>query len=69
MFDFTSSNLDLHEPVGGAEPSLALDRDDDLLDAYSDAVTSVADRVGPAVVRVERAVSDGRPAAASARAS
>jgi S1-C subfamily serine protease len=31
-----------------------------LLDAYSDAVITVADRVGPAVVRVERGGSHGR---------
>src|SRR5579871_537197 len=36
-----------------------------LLDAYSTAVTSVVDRVGPAVVRVEqivRQLPDGKPA-------
>jgi S1-C subfamily serine protease len=57
MFDFTSSNFDSHETVGGLDTSVVADGDQGLLDAYSDAVTTVAERVGPAVVRVERAVS------------
>jgi S1-C subfamily serine protease len=35
--------------------------DSPLLDAYSRAVISVVDRVGPAVVRVEQAREDGKP--------
>src|SRR5206468_2748300 len=42
-------DTEIHEPVAT--------RDEDLLDAYSSAVMAAADRVGPAVVRVERAVS------------
>src|SRR5215475_7705257 len=43
-----------------------LNQDDGLLDAYSRAVISVVDRVGPAVVRVERIVErlpDGKQSA------
>jgi len=54
MFELNSQNIE--ETV--AEPMAA--RDHELLDAYSDAVTAVADRVGPAVVRVERAAENGR---------
>ena len=42
------------EPVAASESVIS---DDSLLDAYSHAVMSVTDRVGPAVVRVERAPS------------
>ena len=56
MFELNSQNIEFEEAV--AEPVAA--RDDELLDAYSDAVTAVADRVGPAVVRVERAAENGR---------
>ena len=56
MFELNSQNIEIEETV--AEPVAA--RDDELLDAYSDAVTAVADRVGPAVVRVERAAENGR---------
>ena len=58
MFELNSQNIEIEEAV--AEPVAA--RDDELLDAYSDAVTAVADRVGPAVVRVERAAENGRAA-------
>src|SRR5215212_1009637 len=56
MFELNSQNIEIEEAA--AEPMAA--RDDELLDAYSDAVTAVADRVGPAVVRVERAAENGR---------
>src|ERR1700686_1313561 len=51
MLDFTSS-FDDQEPIDprNAAPSAA---DSELLDAYSHAVISVADAVGPAVLRVE----------------
>ena len=57
MLDFASSS-DV-EDIGGtaAVPSA----DVDLLDAYSSAVTGVADAVGPAVVRVETRAANGRP--------
>jgi S1-C subfamily serine protease len=61
MFDFTVSAADLHESAATAEPHFGGD-DTHLLDAYSDAVIAVADRVGPAVVRVERVTSAGAPA-------
>jgi S1-C subfamily serine protease len=56
MFELNSQNTEIEEAV--AEPVVA--RDGELLDAYSDAVIAVADRVGPAVVRVERAAGNGR---------
>ena len=52
MLDFASSSGE------EAAPSAA---DTEILDAYSHAVTSVADAVGPAVVRVEVAGPNGRP--------
>jgi len=46
-------------PLDSPLPTLAALDDGLLLDAYSRSVTSVVDRVGPAVVRVER-LADGR---------
>ena len=56
MFELNAQNIEVEEAV--AEPVAV--RDEQLLDAYSDAVTTVADRVGPAVVRVERPIEKGR---------
>jgi S1-C subfamily serine protease len=56
MLDFASSS-DLEDEGLAAPPSAT---DTELLDAYSNAVTSVADTVGPAVVRVEPRGAQGR---------
>jgi len=56
MLDFTSSS-DVGD-IGEAAPSAS---DAEILDAYSNAVTTVADAVGPAVVRVEIRNDKGRP--------
>jgi S1-C subfamily serine protease len=45
--------LDPHQTASNQPSSSSNQADDVLLDAYSRAVTSVVDRVGPAVVRVE----------------
>ena len=46
--------------------SRALESDPDLLDAYSNAVVSAVDRVGPAVVRIEDAPQRGTTTGAAA---
>jgi S1-C subfamily serine protease len=51
MLDFVSDVASEADDV--APPAAPADSDAVLLDAYSNAVTAVADRVGPAVVRVE----------------
>ena len=56
MLDATYVSLsgsDRRPGDGPEEPAQAADRDHDLLDAYSRTVAGVAERVGPAVVRVE----------------
>jgi S1-C subfamily serine protease len=57
MYDFaTFSNIEDEGPPA-AQPA----SDTEILDAYSNAVTSVADTVGPAVVRVATRGANGRP--------
>ncbi len=58
MFDI--QNSDAGSPIDGAPREVTSD-DARLLDAYSHAVMSVADKVGPAVMRVEP-VRKGKPA-------
>ncbi|HVV61283.1 MAG TPA: trypsin-like peptidase domain-containing protein [Pseudolabrys sp.] len=56
MLDFTSSS-----DVGGEGLAPLPASETEILDAYSNAVTTVADTVGPAVVRVETRGPNGRP--------
>lgn len=57
MLDITDSD---RSPEWDAESDAGLS-DRDILDAYSNAVTKVADGVGPAVLRVETRGAGGRP--------
>jgi len=57
MLDFSSSP-NVGDVGEAAAPSAS---DTEILDAYSNAVTSVADSIGPAVVRVEVRNKQGRP--------
>ncbi|HEY0301703.1 MAG TPA: trypsin-like peptidase domain-containing protein, partial [Rhizomicrobium sp.] len=56
MLDFTSPSA----TEGADEAATPLSSDTELLDAYSHAVTSVVDAVGPAVLRVETRAAGGR---------
>ena len=56
MLDFASSS-DVEDKGLAAAPSAS---DTEILDAFSHAVASVADMVGPAVVRVETRAANGR---------
>jgi S1-C subfamily serine protease len=65
MLDFVSDVSDaLPDPQDRSIPAAVASEDTEAMDAYSHAVISVADRVGPAVVRVEthRATQNGRAA-------
>jgi S1-C subfamily serine protease len=57
MLDFASSSDVEGEGLSAVTPAA----DTEILDAYSHAVTSVADAVGPAVLRVEVKGPNGRP--------
>ena len=57
MFELNTQDFEVEEAIA-AEPGAS--HDEQLLDAYSDVVTTVADRVGPAVVRVERPPEKGK---------
>ena len=59
MFELNSQDISQDIEIENAVAEPVAVRDADLLDAYSDAVTTVADRVGPAVVRVERSAESG----------
>jgi len=66
MLDFTAASLVDDAVTAASEPSPAGAGDEDLLDAYSRAVTGVADRLGPAVVRID--VWKGKRAGRAGRA-
>ena len=57
MLDLTHSTTDEHASLQAAKQAAA--GDDALLDAYSNAVISVTERVGPSVVRVETGIKHG----------
>ena len=53
MLDFTAASLLDDAVTAPAEPASVGVADEDVLDAYSRAVTGVADKLGPAVVRID----------------
>jgi S1-C subfamily serine protease len=60
MFDYASARADAREPDQPTTSSAVPADDAAVLDAYSDAVIAVADKVGPAVVRVETRLAADR---------
>lgn len=61
MLDFTPPSSEEDDGASAAAAALALHTDTEILDAYSQAVMSVADTVGPAVLRVETRAAANRP--------
>src|SRR5689334_19000623 len=60
MYDFSQETGSLSGEAEGAPIATSPATDAGLLDAYSDAVMAVAERVGPAVVRVEPEINGRR---------
>ena len=60
MLDVSAASLTEFEESGSPQTAPATDGEAAILDAYSNAVISVADRVGPAVVRVETRRDGGK---------
>src|ERR1700759_367719 len=58
MFELNSREFEGEQAI--VEQAIEAADDGALLDAYSGTVIAVAERVGPAVVRVERAAANGR---------
>ena len=66
MLDFTSDVS--ADGLSAAPAESAASNDQGLLDAYSNAVIGVTERVGPAVVRVETGPKRATPASAAGSA-
>ena len=58
-----NGDIDNSDPTGDSEKRLVSDTDLELLDAYSQAVVSVVDSVGPSVVSISGGKNQGHPAA------